>query len=580
MPQALNQVETKHRIDLRPGETSFAKGEKIRHKLGYDALRQILQLNNPSITKLLGIDKLPENADLTRDWLTPTRITDVSGFATLADGTMAGTKCQFFGTRLAVDVIDRDSKGRKNGKITPTGGGLRIKFVELSPKNDKGEVLFSDLKQVRKGVLDEGLGLAIAMGAKNIGLGFERQLSKVIRKMNLPEAKRKALLKMAKLYSLAGGGKADLYIALEGKEGDYSSDELELLKANALKQTGYQLAKAGAIGPLIDRVSGDVGSGGKLAGRPILMWLLDGYLQYQAEAALTQGKAVDLNFHYGMLTGKDIGGLEARGDATGLGIWFARKAYCEANNIPLKGESLFIRGVGAAERRAAIEAIKYGVKLQGIAATSARGGVVLRNEEGFKEQDIIELNQIYNKKGDMVAWAKEKQEQGINIEIIAESHESGKKQAEEISAGANDYFQKYAPLHIDDSAAQMTINGTNAKYIPTGAVVVQGGNGAVTPAASREFKKRGIHNVTGILANAAGVFASWFEQAQNLFEIQIPSDLVDQAIQELMYENVKISMSIMKEARKNNIDLSLEEAFYSYAIAQGYKQKMAIEQMN
>ena len=126
----------------------------------------------------------------------------------------------------------------------------------------------------------------------------------------------------------------------------------------------------------------------------------------------------------------------------------------------------------------------------------------------------------------------------------------------------------------------MTINGTNAKYIPTGAVVVQGGNGAVTPAASREFKKRGIHNVTGILANAAGVFASWFEQAQNLFEIQIPSDLVDQAIQELMYENVKISMSIMKEARKNNIDLSLEEAFYSYAIAQGYKQKMAIEQMN
>lgn len=571
----VKSVEKSKRIDLHRGETSFAGGEKIRHEIGYGTLKKILTTDNAALKSLLGIERLPENAILTADWLTPTRITDVQGDACFPNG----TKCEFIGTRLAVDVIDRDGKGRNNGKISPTGGGLRIELVEMS-YNDGDKTIFCDKKHVKKDIFDEGLGLAIAMGAKNIGLGFKEQLKDVLKKMGFDGKKLKRLLKDAERYSLAGGAKADIYIAIQGKESDYTSEQIEWLKASALKQVGYQLAEKGAIGPLIDRIAGDRGSGGKLMGRPVLMWLFDGYIKYQEEIAKKTGQAVDYNFHLGVLTGKDVGGLEARGDATGTGIYFARKAYCEANDIPLSGESMFIRGVGAAEKMAAILAIRDDVKLQGIAVTSARGGAVLRSEQGFEENDIIELNEVYNNGGDMVAWARKKHKLGRDIKIEGKSHKSGREQAKEIGEATNIYFEKYAPLHIDDSAAQMTINEKNSKFIPTGAVVVQGGNGAVTPLASKDFKKRGVHNVTGILANAGGVFASWFEQAQNLFEIQFPSDLVNKAIENLMNKNIGISMEIIRLARESGLKLSLEEAFYTYAIAQGYRQKMEIEQIN
>lgn len=554
----------------------FAKGEQIRQRFGYTRLLQLLDLGDKRVNEILGLDTLPPNTDFIQDWLQPTsiaRIDPIESVRTISCS-IGKTNFEMAGLRVRTQVIDPKSKGRENGLITPTGGGIRIKFVKGTVEDNI--VKINNKTETMEEVQSEATALASAMGPKNIGLGFENHLVNVLVQQKASDE----IIEKASKYRLGGGGKADIVIALEKNESEYSTIELEGLKAQALYIAGYEWGKAGAIGPYIDRLAGDVGTGGNIAGKPTLEWLLDGYIKSLEDKAKETGEIVDVKFARGILTGKRVGGLEARADATGFGVWSSLLAYTNETNRKLKGESMFVRGCGSAAKRTIIEAFRHGVKVQGIAATSTHGGAVLHSETGFTDKDAEELNHVYMTGGDIAEWAKEKQNLGRDFEIIVESHEDiNGNQPKEISSAVDAYFDKFQPQYIVDSATQMTINAQNAEHIPMNAVVAEGGNGVTTPIAAKILEEKNVTTITGVLANSGGVFVSWFEQAQDILGIQFKPELVEAEVKLLMEQNVKASVSLQNLAKESGMNMSLEQAYYAYAIAQGYRQKMEIEAM-
>lgn len=556
--------ETDPMVLKSQGEISFHAGEQYRQVRGMAVLADLLRLGNEKIYELLGIREIPFGFDTNRDWLWPT---GVHPFEAIIGGKGGRPGIEIIGVRIQDNVVDRDGRGKEQGLIIPIGGGVRVTFVPTTLEN--GVWWINDADAQRAKMMDEGGALAAAMVPKNTALRFRDYLTHVLEKID-----RKDLIPQAKKVIIGGGGKADLIIALPAS--GLKEVEQDKLTAKALFALGYQLGKQGAIGPSLDRLAGDVGTTGTLGGRPVVEWIVDGYLAALYEEARQRNVGVpNWELMRAVVSGKQVGGLETRTDATGLGTWEALKAYAEAKKIDLEGKTVFFRGCGSAAHQAIKSAAEAGMK---VTAVATRSGLIICRDD-FTASDADELYQIsVEEKGSIIEWARKQEGGRVEVYFEADSHLSAPERAKQVDEAIHRYWQEESPEVIFESATQMTINKESAQFVPRRAIIVEGGNGVTTPEGLDVLKSRDVVAIPGILANAAGVFVSWFEWAQAVLGVTFPPVLVKEEIGLLMQEYVQTTLALMEKTKKYNSPLTMEEIFYSLAIARGLAAKMEVEQ--
>jgi glutamate dehydrogenase/leucine dehydrogenase len=81
------------------------------------------------------------------------------------------------------------------------------------------------------------------------------------------------------------------------------------------------------------------------------------------------------------------------------------------------------------------------------------------------------------------------------------------------------------------------IHAGNASNIKA-SLIVEGANNPTTPAADEILRKRGIHVLPDIVANAGGVTVSYYEWVQNQANEQWDAEQVDEKLKSRMYAAV------------------------------------------
>ena len=112
------------------------------------------------------------------------------------------------------------------------------------------------------------------------------------------------------------------------------------------------------IGPNTDIPAPDVNTDSRIMG-----WMLDEYLK----------SVTDLDFS--VFTGKslNLGGIEGRTGATGLGIAYVTREACKVRGVELKGARVAVQGFGNVGRGGRRRSPRLGAKVVGV--TDITGGV-------------------------------------------------------------------------------------------------------------------------------------------------------------------------------------------------------------
>lgn len=229
---------------------------------------------------------------------------------------------------------------------------------------------------------------------------------------------------------------------------------------------GYVRGLRTMVGPKFDIPAPDVGTDAKA-----ISWMLDEYLKMTHD--------IDFSAFTGKKT--NIGGMEGRADATGLGVAFAVREACQRLNIDLSKARVAIQGFGNVGQGAAKSLVRLGAQV--VAVTDARGGV-------------------YNPNG-LNLWA-----------LLEHAAQFG------TVAGfvGTDPITNAELFHLDvdvlvPAALENQITAQNAPHIRA-RIVAEGANGPTSPEGADILFDRGIQVIPDILANGGGVTVSYFEWVQ------------------------------------------------------------------
>lgn len=222
------------------------------------------------------------------------------------------------------------------------------------------------------------------------------------------------------------------------------------------------------IGPEIDVPAPDV-----YVDSQMIAWMLDEYEQIQGEKVP------------GVITGKplELGGSEARSDATARGGLYVLRAAAEEIGVQLENKTVAIQGYGNAGSQAhrLAESI-LGLKV--VAVSDSSGGTY--NTAGL---DYSQLKDCKNRTGTVA------------------SYEAGEKLTNE----------ELLELDVDvlvPAALGGVITADNAEAIEA-EFVLELANGPTSRKADRILDQRGVLVLPDMLANAGGVTVSYLEQVQN-----------------------------------------------------------------
>jgi len=550
---------TVNRQELLPAESgkqAFLLGEQYRIRLGCQIFVKLIE--NAKVRRLLEIKAIPDY-DLEKEMLNVTQTLPFE--ATVTSST--GTSHRVVGLRHQLNFADPTGAGRKAGLITSVGGGIR--FVWGEGVQEGGNVRFAnDEAAVLEDISPVAQALGSAMGPKNWGLNFQRFLNDALVKMGKPDLVDKVI------YKIGGGSKGELTAALaEGEQ--LTNLEKEEIKSRLMFRAGYQWE----LDPHVDKAGGDMGTQTRFGVFGMTQYFAFGIEKAAEDRAKAEKRYDDPREVRGGVTGKDMGSLEARGAATGLGVIEGIEAYAQQYKINLAEGSWFVRGCGGAAERTIQEAYRRGYKVNAIAAIS-KDAALLVSKEGFNDKDAEELREIYDNGKSLIEWATQKQIEGRDIEAIV--GETGPDMVKVLNAGVNSYWEVFQPKVIVESAKELTVNEENAKFIPEDAILAQGGNGVVTPIAAEILKDRHVADLTGICLNAGGIDASFFEHAQDELGIYFSTEVIEAEIKSMMYENISLTKEIIDLAAQNGFDISFAEAFYMLAISRGVKERAEVEE--
>lgn len=229
---------------------------------------------------------------------------------------------------------------------------------------------------------------------------------------------------------------------------------------------GYVRGLKDMLGPYKDIPAPDVNTNPRVIG-----WMLDEFLK----------GAPELDFS--VFTGKstNIGGIEGRGGATGLGIAFTVREACRVRGIDLQGASVAVQGFGNVGAGFACAVARMGANV--VAVTDVTGGV-------------------YNPKG-------------LDLEAL-QNHVAAAGGVHGFPAGDSLTNAELFALPVAvlvPAALEGQIDGQVANTVRA-PIVVEGANGPTTPKGCQVLHDRGIMLVPDVLANGGGVTVSYFEWVQ------------------------------------------------------------------
>ena len=223
------------------------------------------------------------------------------------------------------------------------------------------------------------------------------------------------------------------------------------------------------IGPEKDVPAPDVNTNDQ-----VMAWVMDTYSMHvgHTSTAVVTGKPLEL------------GGSLGRREATGRGVTIVTRESAKYLGFDIKGATVAIQGFGNVGSVSARLLAALGARIVGV--TDWNGGV-------------------YN-------------ERGLDVDKLAE-HVARNKSVAGFGGGDPIGNDQLFALPVDvliPAALENQITMENAPRIRA-KVVVEGANGPTTPEAHRHLHERGVHVVPDILANSAGVTASYFEWVQDRY---------------------------------------------------------------
>lgn len=229
---------------------------------------------------------------------------------------------------------------------------------------------------------------------------------------------------------------------------------------------GYVRGLKDMLGPKKDIPAPDVNTNPR-----IIAWMLDEFLKIAPE------------LDFSVFTGKslNIGGIEGRTGATGLGVAFSVREACRVRNIDLRGATVAIQGFGNVGRGFAHSIAQMGAKV--VAVTDASGGAF--NPAGL---DLLTLV----------------------------AHQESTGSVKDYPGGDAITNEELFALPVDvlvPAALEGQIDETVAATVRA-PIIAEGANGPTTPEGSRVLHDRGIMQVPDVLANGGGVTVSYFEWVQ------------------------------------------------------------------
>jgi len=224
-----------------------------------------------------------------------------------------------------------------------------------------------------------------------------------------------------------------------------------------------------AIGPEKDVPAPDVNTN-----EQVMAWIMDTYSMHVGHTTTS------------VVTGKplELGGSLGRHEATGRGITIVARESARHAGFDINGATVAVQGFGNVGSISAQLLAENGARI--VAVTDWNGGV-------------------YNAGG-------------LDVQKLAAHVAQQKTVAGFSGADALTNAQLFA-LDVDvliPAALENQITIDNAPTIRA-KVVIEGANGPTTPDANRHLHERGVLVVPDILANSAGVTASYFEWVQDRY---------------------------------------------------------------
>lgn len=214
----------------------------------------------------------------------------------------------------------------------------------------------------------------------------------------------------------------------------------------------------------------------------VMAWILEEYSKSHGYTpAIVTGKPLEL------------GGSEGRLEATGQGVAFLTAKAAELHSISIVGARIVIQGFGNVGANTAKRLAEMGARI--IAVSDAHGGV-------FNES-------------------------GIDIKV-AQKFIAEKTWLENLPDTTNISNAELLSLPCDiliPAALEATIDCDNANTIKA-RLLVEAANIPVTHEADITLRDHGITIIPDLLANSAGVLASYYEWVQNLQEFPWDYDTV------------------------------------------------------
>lgn len=270
----------------------------------------------------------------------------------------------------------------------------------------------------------------------------------------------------------------------------------------------FTMAVAPLIGPEQDIAAPDVGSNAQA-----MAWMMDAYSQLKGHSVL------------GVVTGKPIGlgGILGRGDATGCGVILTTQNIFDKQNIPLKGTTAVVQGMGNVGSVTAKLLYREGMKI--LAVSDVSGGIYC--EEGLNIPEI--LTYLAEDKKNLLSGY----------------------QATGIRRITNEELLELETTLLVPAALENQINEKNADRIRA-RIIVEAANGPVTAKADEILNAKDIIVVPDILANAGGVVVSYFEWVQNIQALCWSEEHVNTELKNIMDTAFE---GVWKSAKENQSTL-------------------------
>jgi glutamate dehydrogenase (NAD(P)+) len=294
------------------------------------------------------------------------------------------------------------------------------------------------------------------------------------------------------------------HIPFGGAKGGVVCDPTRMSRRELEALTRRYIAEiVDAIGPEKDVPAPDVNTN-----EQIMAWVMDTYSMHVGHTTTS------------VVTGKplELGGSLGRREATGRGVMIVARESAKHVGFDMKGATVAVQGFGNVGSISAELLAGIGAKI--VAITDWKGGV-------------------YNAKGLDLAKLTEHVKQTKTVD--------GFPGADRI---ANEQLFKLDVDILIPAALENQITIDNAPDIRA-KVVVEGANGPTTPDAHQHLHARGIFVVPDILANSAGVTASYFEWVQDRYGYFWTEKEVNERLEAKMCEAFD---AVLKTALKYNVD--------------------------